>query len=119
MPSTTCVFIVLLCGVCSGMPCHVYKRHPATYNIGTKCISIGLHLSLPSLMYMNPPFLILKVRHPAVIGAYCIVGVVVVMISNVYALLAYCASFKLLYARNKIDVSYLKTSQVNLYRSSN
>ena len=31
----------------------------------------------------NPPgFLILKVRHPAVTGVYCIVGVVVVMISN-------------------------------------
>ena len=75
MPSTTCVFIVLLCGVCSGIPCHGYKWHPATctYNIGTKCISIGLHLSLPSLMYMNPPFLILKVRHPAVTGVYCIV----------------------------------------------
>ena len=35
-----------------------------------------------SFTYVNPPFLILKVRHPAVTGVYCIVGVVVVMISN-------------------------------------
>ena len=33
---------------------------------------------MPSKSFFNPPFLILKVRHPAVTGVYCIVGVVVV-----------------------------------------
>ena len=38
---------------------------------------------MPSKKVFNPPFLILKVRHPAVTGVNWIVGVVVVMISNV------------------------------------
>ena len=30
-------------------------------------------VGMPSKSFFNPPFLILKVRHPAVTGVYCIV----------------------------------------------
>ena len=59
---------------------HCSKKDSATK--GADCLPNDRKDDMVDFGHSGKPFLILKVRHPAVTGVYWIVGAVVVMISN-------------------------------------